>query len=698
MCDHLQELEPVPAPTRHLKFRLYRFFACVLTALLWVGGAHTAAADDGLELSSPVPKDGAVATLLGSFKTDDHTLAPVKALRILIAPTDPNLQVPKNVAPEEGSDIVSIDCQVTDRQWQCILPAGLWDLRIEADSHIPWRYWAVSIEPDQRLEIGALKLQAGSALAGWLRIDDQCQGESIELALEPAVSAAPLDPKAQSRRRMLSRKGVPDHRGYFQFGGLEEGAYILVARCGDLSSPRQEVQVKAGETYLNDPLELLPPAELVVDLDPKLDPWGEPWQLRLSKPLGNRTTFEEVAHSPTSPEGAWALTGLEPGTYELQILDSRTGHWLDRTFDLFSGEESLFIPIDVIPVRGRITQGGEGLATEILFGNGSNTIRMKSAEDGSFEGSLPEEGVWPLAIKAANDAGHQAMEPLVIERRAGKRWAELEIHLPDTVLRGSVMAEGEAVPKAIVLGVRGGLDSRSTASGKRRREIAVLTDAEGAFELLGLSPGEFEIQAYQRDRASEWVQVNLREGSEPVELVLELRRRRKIRGRLLGPSVQTVSGARIIGLPDVGLTTGAETRIDGSFEMKLQADARSIDLIVIPPSAGIFFRRVALGEATESEPHLNVTQEAGDLVVADPRSATFLLFDGVAVPFDRLWGWLAPSNRLRPHPVQGLVVQGLTPGVWTVCSGHSFDPTQCHNIELFAGQESLLLSTPTQED
>jgi hypothetical protein len=151
---------------------------------------------------------------------------------------------------------------------------------------------------------------------------------------------------------------------------------------------------------------------------------------------------------------------------------------------------------------------------------------------------------------------------------------ELEIHLDELSLGGRVIDEvGKPVPSARVS------VWHSATGGSRSARV----DANGGFQLEGLSPGEVRLLAWADEVGrSEPFRVELSTGATPPEPTLVLRQQRLIRGRLLDATGHPVSSAQVraaFGGLTPGIARGG-TGLDGAFELTAAPDAERLNLQV----------------------------------------------------------------------------------------------------------------------
>lgn len=602
-----------------------------------------------------------------------------------------------------------LKCPIANRIWECDLPEGRLDLSLHVARHAPIYLWDTVVEKKSRQQISPLSLIPGASLAGWIATDHAASAESLAAQVEIRPLQLVLAQGTTERRRseLLAVSVKSDKRGFFQATGLAPGTYAVRATKGELRSAEMEVAVPRSDQQveLEEPILLLPMARLEVQVEPTVDPWNHPWLIELLRSEGRRANrYLTLEKSLASPAGHWRKEKLELGSYRLVISDSQGSTWVADKVEVFADMDPLFYVVDVIPVRGTLEWAGEGLEGEVIFGtaHGAMSLRMRSDAEGHFEGSLPYEGEWPLEIVINGASGTHALEPVVVRKRPGKSYAEVQIELPNTALRGKVVQDGKPVAGAIVLGLRhyDVSTSRSLKSADVqemivsqmpfRREFDIVSGKDGTFESLGLSPGEIQVQAYTPDAASEWVTTNLVEDSPSPEVVLALSEMITIRGRLINGS-GGVPGARIFTTPSEGIIPDTQSDVRGYFHIDLQKSCNHVDLLVVPPGAGVVLHRILL-HGEDVEDILVATSETGSIVIKDsnqpsylPRYPLYVRFAGAQVSTSLLNRWMSY------HEEGGYVLDDVTPGVWSLCPESTSPEDLCSKGEVFAGSETILV-------
>ncbi|MFY9824319.1 MAG: carboxypeptidase-like regulatory domain-containing protein [Thermoanaerobaculia bacterium] len=423
------------------------------------------------------------------------------------------------------------------------------------------------------------------------------------------------------------------------------------------------------QSEILEPLELGKPLELEARLDPPLDPFGKPWQLRLLQSEVAGELNDGVWEGTASPEGVWRRPGLAPGGYRLLVLGEGDERWAARELQLDSGQTSVNIRIPLVPVRGTVTLGKAPLAATLWFGGrrGGRRIRMDSDEKGRYAGLLSEEGTWPLEIAAAERHLRLSLDPVEVKVPSGKTTATVDVRVPDTRVAGEVVdSSNHKVPGALVSIFRSGASQ-------------VETDEKGEFELRGLKPGIAGIEAEDGTRTSGAVEVRVEEEHETPRLHLILQETMKVSGRVVS-SQGPVPGAELTAFPaldQVGLATAvsAVTGPDGQFTLALHAGTSRIDLLVLAPSFALRMLPVPLEPGRPLE--ISVDQNGGTLVLEMPEDHSVFPLLAHAGTFTvpallQRWAALQGSRRTSGR----LVLPNVEPGAYSLCIKASADLRQ----------------------
>jgi hypothetical protein len=600
-------------------------------------------------------------------------------------------QGPKELTAQELIPRSDFECVKGPTSWECEVPAGNLDLRFAIEGFAPRYLWSVRLSPGGVLDLGPISFEKGASVAGWIATEDHAADlEDAKVTVEPQESSFNPDPGARERAKLRQISAVVDEQGFFQITDLVPGAYRLTvsktgyARTKILSLAVQELR----ELLLEEPVVLRRLLEIEAYIDPALDLLDQPWSVKLGQQKGVTNVYTTIGEGQASYDGYWHKAELEPGNYYIEIRDSEESTWLKQKIELSSTIAPLFLPIELIPIRGVVTIGDDPLTTTIVFGTTKRkpSIKIQSDDQGRFEGLLPHEGLWPVEVIHGEGVLSQALDPIEIRRRSGKTYAEVEIALPGTRLAGRVVKDTQPAPGASVLVLR-------DQDGRLRREGVAQADDEGSFEFRGMLPGTLQVQAYRRSESSESVLVTLHEDAMDSEVLLELKRKSELTGRVVSPH-GGVSGAQLVAMP-VGasfqLPASAITRSDGFFSLQLPEDTEVIDLLVIPAGFDVVMRRHLVRLRSNDSLVVHLDGLGGDLLIdADLKTAT-LRHQGAEVPLSSLFIPLNRLGRIDLTGRDGVVFRGFAPGSYSLCRAAGLGGDDCATGELHSQSQLPLM-------
>lgn len=567
-----------------------------------------------------------------------------------------------------------VSCPVDQGTWKCVVPAGVMDLRIQAAGFVPRYLWGVRVAPGEIFRPGKMDLRQGSAVLGWVVTADRSPlGNGTKVTLRPRIGGAVRDPAEKKRLESLRFETTLNPRGFFQIDGVPPGAYILEARHERYASASASVRVLPGEVteIANPPLLLDYPKTVEVFVDPPTGPEGQPWSLKLQQLDRDSSVITTVEEGAVGSEGSWKRAGVAPGRYLLRIGLRGNNWWLDE-IDVDESLSPVHIRMETVKVRGTVRLGKLPLAATLGFGGqwGAVRIEARSDEKGRFETLLPKSGEWLVQVTAEDPRVEREIPKVRIDPKPGTDLAEVDLKLPNTVLRGQVRIEGGGpAAEAIVTAMSDG-DTREPS-------VQVWTDEDGRFEIRGLLPGPTLLQADAGDELfADPVSTDVQEDSgDSRSVILYARPQMKVTG-VVGSSAGPVAGARIkaapAGMPYIGLRTVA-TDAQGRFEVRLPPKTQEMILTVAAP--GFAFRILRVPVPEDRKLGIGVEQLAGTLVIEpqdsldyrDPNSPMVYLLRGGAVEnLPTLLAWAATSGA-GPRQEGRAVIPGVEPGDYQVC-------------------------------
>lgn len=572
-----------------------------------------------------------------------------------------------------------VACRQADQPllWRCEVPRGTWDLRLSVEGRVPRYFWNVRLG-GASYDAGKVIFLEGASVAGYVVSPDrQVKGCKVEAF---TVTAASVGLSGEGRAHLSRFEATVDERGFFQLSGLPPGSIRLEAsKAGlDPASVGPLTVLEGRETILDSPLEIGMPRILGFVVEPPLDPYEKPWRLKLLERFADSNIEKSFASGSTGADGRWFAERAHEGQWRILISDSRDNRWSSREFSWQPGDPELFLDIDRLPVRGSVSMGDEAVRGAVLFGTsfGSRSLRFELDEEGHYSGFLPEGGQWKVELLDSEDENQsRVFGPFEVAKRPGKSYAEIDLRLPDTQLSGQVLQDGEPVAGARLTVLR--------YPENRRRDAFAATREEGRFELKGLEPGSLVIQASKGDSLSEWTSVSVAEGvATKIELILE--KNRHLQGQVLWRG-GVVPGATVVALFVAAGRRGATRAVagfDGAFDLKLPASAKQTTLLVLSPAFDIGIASFSLSDQNPPA-MIELTQQGGNLVLHGQAQApdAELRVDSTAILIRELWQQIV--DRLDGAG-DSLLVRGLPPGLYQVCSGENSRPP-CSAAQLPTG-------------
>jgi hypothetical protein len=645
----------------------------------------------GLPPAGSPPETG---SLRGKLKLPAGASAPPRLEVQLLAGTRP-LARARSLPP----------CELEpDGRFRCPVPTGTLDLRLRAEPYLTHYRWGQRVERGKTIELGELVLRRGSALVGQVV---SARGEPLPrettLLLEAAGLASDLPDAVHPAALKTELEGDPP--SFFHFDGLSPGTYRLTAKAPGLSSVSTEIEVLADrEQLLPAPLVLAPPEELTVQIDPPQDPFGDPWQLIVSAGDRRRQVGAEVRSETVPLDGFARIAGLAKGKYLLSIRSSAGKVWLRKPIDLGEEPMPLTVKLEPVEVRGCILLGGDPVPAKAWFGGRFGGIEMDPQPEtvGCFQGLLPRPGEWKVDINGDEPRIRSTLVKVLVEPKKGKAWAEVNLELPDTLARVRVVDEaGKPIARAalVTLTPPNLHETRGTSQAP--------TDADGWVVLRGLPEGTYTAEAAaSEDRQSEATTIVLTEKTEPPTLGLVVRSRRSLLVRVEEASglPVPVAGARLLlTQPDnpTGVVLDSLTGADGQATLGLLPQAQALTGLVIAPGLGTLLARHTL--PPKPEPLIvRLSREQGTLrlrlpaATSDPENPpqASLAKNGATVPAGFLH-WLVPGAQLTGAAKDELVLPGMAPGTYRLCSRPPDGADLCSEGTLLPGSQLSLRSNPS---
>lgn len=543
-------------------------------------------------------------------------------------------------------------CPVSEAGFTCEVPAGRLDLRMRARGFVSHYRWNAAVAPGTTFSFGALALQRGASVSGWVMTAD---GSPISPAsrahLVPRAAGLPASPGEHSRAEKSGLSSAVQH-----FEGVPPGQYVLTVEHPGFAPVRSyPVQVQENaETEIRKPLLLQPAAKVTVFFE-----------------IGPIPGVRELAAEGKSEiDGSWQRPGITPGRYAL-VVGNLHSMFENREVEVEAPETTVQVDLPLVWVEGKVQLGGEPLSSTLWFGgrNGAVRVRVLTDEEGKFLEALPREGEWPLDIEADEPRVVRRLRAVEVRRPDGKGTARLDIDLDDTHIAGNVIDDkGKPVAGAFVH-VQRRADAELPAT--------LVTDGKGAFQIAGLPPGRYNLEANSRQPSgvqavSEVVTIDLAEDRELPETVLVLTENRVLEVRVTARG-RGVPQARIQALPmlaDGSATMWGRaviTDVNGLAKLDLPPRTASLGLLVLPPGFSLKMTRVPVGDGESLE--IPVEPVGGTLIIeldgtkqpeGEDRPFIMVSREGVQANMGLLTSW-AQVQGVSQEPGK-LIVPSLEPG------------------------------------
>lgn len=571
------------------------------------------------------------------------------------------------------------ECDVAEPAFRCEVPAGRADLRLRAKGFVSHYRWGVEIPAHAATPLGTLALRPGASIVGWVEAPTR-EFRFDDVTVEGSPIASGQAPSAADRQRvesLVERARVND-RGFFEFPAIAPGSYAVTIRHPAYAPARiAPVQVLEGAETEIRRVELSPPVAFEVRLHTPTDPFHQLWRIDLLEVGDVPGYLDHVDGGVASPDGRWSAEGLAPGDYVVQVADSRRSRWLSQDVTLSPDMSPLDLDLPFDRLEGELTLGGEPLAATLHFGGATAARRVSvtSDEEGKFYVFLPRQDSWLADIVKREIGLSTRIEGIEVRKLPGQAWAKVQIDLPDTRVFGeAVDEEGRPLPGAIVEAIGGILPPPSARASK----------PDGEFQLVGLEPGEWRLEARysdsQRRLSSDVVAIEVgdREDAEPLTLVL--REGRRISGLVVSPSGRGVAGATVVAMLDrsrswlSSAVPQAVTDVEGGFDLWVPHGTAGVVLSVLAPGFTLTTLRL---EAPPAEPLVVTVEDVGGTVRIEydggeeispvlRRHFTNLFAPDQIATSSHLGAW-AQAHGVRQDSPGEFVIPMLPPGEYTAC-------------------------------
>jgi Carboxypeptidase regulatory-like domain len=598
--------------------------------------------------------------------------------------TPPDQKMPAELTirmrPAPGSPLefpeVSQICRVEEGgRFACVVPAGELDLRLRARGFLTHNRWGAKVPSGRAFDAGSLLLRPGASVVGWIPAPERdFRYQDCTVVLEPYRIGVPPSLADHERASELGQKETVNARGYFEVTGVAPGSYQLTVRHPRYA-PAQvaPLDVHPGaETEIHSVV-LRPAIDLEVRMDPARGPGGERWHATLLRKGTNPSHLITVQEGLASEEGVLRFPALAPGPYEIQVNTAQGTRWAFEEVEVRPGMAPHVVELPLLEVEGEVLLGSEPLRSQVWFGGvfGAVRVPIETDEEGRFTTFVPQrDEPWRVEVVNVGAQIHATFPGVEVKKAPGQPAARVRLAVPDTAVRGEVVDEAGKPAAARIRAVGPGTPP-NVSSGE-----------DGAFELRGLAPGDWQLEASagsrEAGRQSAPVTVQVAEDRPVESLRLVLRPQVELAGQVVGPAGQAIPGALVYAFPDqeeqllTGRTPQATTDVSGTFRLRLPAGAGGTRLLVLAPG---FALRQLRTDARSKEPLIvSVQQVGGTVAVAFEGGAEVpevlkqlgtSLFHDFLIPADILRQW-AEAQRAYQEPGR-YVIPMLEPGPSTAC-------------------------------
>jgi hypothetical protein len=566
--------------------------------------------------------------------------------------------------PPPSPSRATLRCRIDGGAWSCPGPAGVFDVRLEIAGYAPRYAWDVSLDPAARTDLGPTELRRGPWVFGRAARSDGSnpQGPCRATLQGNMTRRGSPQPDGESAADGETNVSAPlSRRGYFQVMGVPPGTHLLDIECPSASA-LHELSVQAdGESRVDPPL-LLEELTLDVDVTPKVDGNGRPWQLTVEAIAPRwRRIADKVS---TSADGRWARRGLTAGSYRVAIQSADGTPWLQRVVALRAGSGPLSLRVGFVEVAGRVRLGEQPLRTRLVFSNesGGEPVTLTSDDDGRFQGLLPAaadvlETRWTVEAHASHPPISRRLEDVRVRSTASEAAVWVDLALPVFAVRGTVVSEdGEPQSGAQVT-------FEDTRSGAR---TLAATDEAGRFELSELPPGSYTAVAESTHGISERTELEVMEGLES-ELHLVLGRSERIAFYVVAGQDPVEDAAVQVWIAPGVPRAFARTDADGRFEAELPPGSTEVGLTVGARGHALKLTRMPVS----NEQTVTLGASGGRLVLdlqppagsVDSAATPYLVHDGAIEAAGALAGWGGHDAAVSAPTV----IEAIEPGIYALC-------------------------------
>ncbi|HYI09303.1 MAG TPA: carboxypeptidase-like regulatory domain-containing protein [Thermoanaerobaculia bacterium] len=561
------------------------------------------------------------------------------------------------------------DCDVDRaRVVTCSVPAAARHLVLRMSDMVPHYLWELALTQGGKRELGTISFRRGASFTAYL-------DRGIAQRLEASARARLLHPVPAVPSETTARLSVPvaegsfDKRGFVQLAGVPAGTYILEIRAkGFATRSIGPLEIYDGkETSFRKAIELFPPVQVGITVDPPHDLDDRPWRIRWER-VGDFAPADAGITLHAGTDGRAVIADQSPGLFSLQLFDTDGNPLWGK--DVRVDEQDVAIPIalDLHLVKGNVSIGEIPLEATLWFGTANGAVHARAASDaeGRFAVRLPHLSEWPVEVVSRARSIHSIVNVDVDDDD------DVAIELPDTSLSGRVVdADGQRLSRG-----------RVTAQVSGRALSTELSSA-GEFSLRGVPEGTVHLIASNaQNESSSPVAVPLSRNAPVRDVELRILETHRFAGTVVSAG-QPVVGAHVSVVPLAprgGHVVEAVTDAAGKFQAAVLDRAVRVLLVIAAPSRTLQTFDVPV---TAEEMRYDVAPRGGTLGIhlsGNAQAPFTLTRDGVEVPLASLLSWILAHG--APIEDESLLrVMDLAPGHYRVCG----PPGKCTDGALAPG-------------
>ncbi len=593
-------------------------------------------------------------------------------------------------APQQNPAHAELICPINSGKWSCAGPAGLFDVRLEAEGYAPRYVWDVNLKPGENSDLGQTQLQRALSVFGRAARKDG--------SAPPGPCRATLMPDAE--RGGGPGADVPDNpppdeqsftvplsqQGYFQVVGVMHGNHSLMVACPGASGFALLKVQSTGETRMDPPLVL---EELTLDiaLSPKMDPEGKPWKLTVDVTAPRLRRIADS--SDASADGHWTRHGLMTGSYRVAVSSSDGMQWLKQDFELRPDTGPMALHLVAVRVAGKVLLSGLPVKARLEFSNedGGDPVTLNSDVSGRYAGLLPiapdaKDTSWIVVAHVAHPETVRKLSDLLVPRVAEGKTVPLDLELPNLPVRGIVVSE-DGKPQ------RGAQVTFKADSGY---QTATSSDDLGTFEMADLSPGRYTATAQSDYGVSDPTSFAVTDTSEN-KLKLVMHPNLHIPFYVVAKDQEPIADATVQVWIAPGVPQGfGHTNRDGRYDATLPPGTSEVGLTVGAADYAVNLVKMPVSStppANQSDPSqsqnsVTLHTDGGSLVLnyepvegtLDRSAILYLAHNGAIVDARTLAGWgTDQSGTNSDGPAE---VESIEPGDYALCV--VTDPSQLADL------------------